>query len=110
MRERTAQEVLSYVRDAMADGDVPHHLTACIGWQRDREVASEAINEARLVTLIGVGGVEKTRELIISRSQGCVAGASAIAMESRSHPRPVDLSLKKDLSCPSSTSLPPPPT
>ncbi|MFB9767498.1 LuxR C-terminal-related transcriptional regulator [Nocardioides kongjuensis] len=48
-------------READGPGAVPAELTRFIGRRREQSLAREALERSRLVTLIGLGGVGKTR-------------------------------------------------
>lgn len=48
-------------RDADGAGSVPAELTRFIGRRREQGLARDALERSRLVTLIGLGGVGKTR-------------------------------------------------
>lgn len=58
---RVVQPTSGVRRDGDGPGAVPAELTRFIGRRREQSLAREALERSRLVTLIGLGGVGKTR-------------------------------------------------
>jgi hypothetical protein len=63
--------------------NLPQHLTSFIGREREIEEAEELLEHARLLTLLGIGGLGKTRlsqqiadDVLDSYRDGCVVRGS----------------------------------
>src|SRR5262249_14974343 len=68
---------------------LPHPLTALIGREREKLEIGEAISRSRLVTLVGAGGIGKTR-LAIEVARECAPeyndGVAFVALASLNEP------------------------
>ena len=76
---------------ARPPGRLPHPLTSLIGREKARQAVASALDESRLVTLTGIGGIGKTR-LAVAVAGDCAGeapdGAWFADLASLSDPRP----------------------